>query len=163
MHAVKRRTTRAKAGSKVGRPTRTTPVGRVAVTGGTAALVGRMQDYHSDLLMRRESLDSEITAISNAIEAIGAAAPAASQGRRPGRPAGRVGRPRSSGGRKGSLRDYVLRTMGKRSTPMSPRQLASAVVKAGYKSKAKDLTKAVSNLLPQLKQVKRVGFGKYRL
>ena len=46
---------------------------------------------------------------------------------------------------------------------MSPKDIAARIVKAGYKSKAKDLTKAVSNTLPQLKQVKKVGFGKYKV
>ena len=37
------------------------------------------------------------------------------------------------------------------------------VKKAGFKTKAKNLTKAVSNKLPDLKSVKRVGYGKYQL
>ena len=37
------------------------------------------------------------------------------------------------------------------------------IVLAGYKSKAKDLTKAVSNALPQLKGIKKIGFGKYKM
>jgi hypothetical protein len=35
------------------------------------------------------------------------------------------------------------------------------VVRAGYKTKAKDLTKAISNVLPELKMVKKVGRGMY--
>jgi hypothetical protein len=45
--------------------------------------------------------------------------------------------------------------------PMSPRDIADSVVTAGYNTRAKDLTKAVSNTLPELKGIKRVGFGQY--
>ena len=34
---------------------------------------------------------------------------------------------------------------------------------AGFKTKAKDITKAVSNTLPQLGNVKRIGFGMYKM
>ncbi|MHC4695735.1 MAG: hypothetical protein ACYTFA_03215 [Planctomycetota bacterium] len=45
---------------------------------------------------------------------------------------------------------------------MSPNAIATAVAKSGYKSKAKDLAKAVSNSIPELKSVKKVGFGLYK-
>ncbi len=44
---------------------------------------------------------------------------------------------------------------------MSPNDIGLSVKKAGFKTKAKDITKAVSNVLPELKMVKRVGFGMY--
>ena len=68
-----------------------------------------------------------------------------------------------SGGREGSLKSYMVKILRQRSRPMSPRDIAARIVKAGYKSKAKDLTKAVSNALPQLRGVKKVGFGMYKM
>ena len=46
---------------------------------------------------------------------------------------------------------------------MSPKEIAVSVVKAGYKSGAKNLTKAVSNALPEMSEVKKVGRGEYRM
>lgn len=71
------------------------------------------------------------------------------------------GRPKGSGPRSGSLKDVIAKVLSQRATPLSPQQISQAVVKAGYKSKAQDLTKAVSNVLPDVKGVKRLGFGKY--
>lgn len=170
MHEAGRRATLAqpRMAGKRGRPRGSGTVFRGNAPGGNASdLIGRMQDYHNDLVIRRESLDSEITAITSAIEAMGAAAPARRGPGRPpgkrGRPAGRVGRPPGSGSRSGSLREYVFKALGQRNAAMSPREIAGTVQKIGYKTKARDLTKAVSNLLPQLEEVKRVGFGKYQL
>ena len=55
----------------------------------------------------------------------------------------------------------IVKVVRQSKKPLSPREIAGAVVKAGYKTKAKDLTKAVSNALPEMKSVKRMGFGKY--
>ncbi len=46
---------------------------------------------------------------------------------------------------------------------MSLQDIGTRVKKAGYKTKAKDVAKAVSNKLPDLKSVKRVGYGRYQL
>ena len=167
--AVTKRTAKAKAKGvrKVGRPkgagrrkaVRTTLAGT-----GPAQLISNMQAYHSDLLTRRDGIEAEITAIGQAIEAMGMVPAAKTRRAKRGRPAGRpVGRPAGRPARVGSLKTYIVKVLGQRSAAMSPKDIAARIVKAGYKSKAKDLTKAVSNTLPQLKQVKKVGFGKYRV
>jgi len=46
---------------------------------------------------------------------------------------------------------------------MSPRDIGASVKKAGFQTKAKDITKAVSNTLPTLTGIKKVGFGMYRM
>ena len=169
-------------GARLGRPPGVKRVGRprkgVARLGGplgsgTTRLVGDMQAFHRELVMQRDSLDSQIDGIGRAIEAMGAFAPA-----RRGRPrravkVARVGRPAGakakrvsaavSGARAGSLKDYIVRVLRQHTKPMSPRDLGARVVKAGFKTNAKDITKAVSNALPQLKAVRKVGFGVYQL
>ena len=82
--------------------------------------------------------------------------------RKIGRPAG-PGRPRGSAPREGSLKNYIVRVLKQNSKPLSPNDIGIRVVKAGFKTKAKDLTKAVSNTLPQLGNVKRIGFGMYKI
>lgn len=126
-------------------------------TGVAARLVGDMQSYLGDLQRQREALDAEVSAISGALAALGNPKAA----RSPDAP--RRGRPPGSGGRPGSLKSFIVRVLSQRSRPMSPRDIAAAVAKTGYKSKAKDLTKAVSNSLPELKNIKKVGFGMYQL
>ena len=156
---------RVKGVRNVGRPKGVVARRRasVAVAGGEAAqLISRMRTYHADLLTRRESIEAEIVAIGSAMDAMGAVG--AKRGRPAGRPAGRPpGRPPGRPARAGSLKSFILRVLGQRTTAMSPKDIAARILKSGYKSKAKNLTKAVSNTLPQLKKVKKVGFGKYKI
>jgi hypothetical protein len=150
---------KVKGSRKVGRPKGRVVrrrVGVASVGGGAAQLINGMQAYHRDLLGRRESIEAEIAAIGSAIEAMGAVrAPATVRAKR-GRPAGRPARA-------GSLKSYIVKVLGQRSTAMSPKDIAARILRSGYKSKAKDLTKAVSNTLPQLRKVKKVGFGMYKI
>ena len=73
------------------------------------------------------------------------------------------GRPIEADGRPGSLKGYIVRVLRQTSKPMSVQDIGTRVKKAGFKTKAKNLTKAVSNTLPGVKNVKRVGYGKYQL
>lgn len=125
---------------------------------GTDGIIEAMRDHHGELLAQRTSLDAQIDAFARAIETIGAAPSRATRrtGKKRGRPAGPVGRT-------GSLKDYIVRVLRQSSKPMSPRDIGAGVRKAGFKTKAKDLSKAVSNTLPDLKNVKRVGFGVYQI
>ena len=144
---------------------------RAAMRAGTAGaggarLLSDMRAYYGELTAQRSSLDAEIGAIETAMSAMGGAAPKRSTrpkarggARRPGRPGRPPRAPRA--GRTGSLKEAIVNVLSQRRTPLSPRDLAGAVVRAGYKTKAKDLTKAISNVLPELKMVKKVGRGMY--
>ncbi len=126
---------------------------------GSEGIIDAMQYYHSGLLAQRSSLDAQIDAYARAMETIRAATPTSGTRRaykKRGRPVEAVGRP-------GSLKSYIVRVLRQRSKPMSLQDIGTRVKKAGYKTKAKNLTKAVSNTLPGLKYVKRVGWGKYQL
>ncbi len=156
-----RKTQGKKVAGRVGRPPgrkNTYPVAqtRSSIGGGARQLLSGMRAYHTDLVNQRGQLEAEISAIGAAMDAMGAAPVLAAAPAKRGRPAGSVGRA-------GSLKSYVAKVLSQRSSPMSPKAIAAKIVKAGHKSKAKDLTKAVSNALPQLKMVKKVGFGMYRM
>ena len=100
-----------------------------------------------------------MNALAGAMETLGAATPARRTpltGKKRSRPVEDVGRP-------GSLKSYIARVLRQSSKPMSLQDIGTRVKKAGFKTKAKNLTKAVSNKLPDLKKVKRVGYGKYQL
>ena len=132
-----------------------------------------MRAFHRELTVQRESLDTQIDGIALAMEAMGVAVAARpTRAKRRGRPARAKARPKAKarggrvtvrGVRAGSLKDYIVRVLRQEARPMSPRDLGARVVRAGFKTKAKDITKAVSNALPQLKAAKKVGFGKYQL
>ncbi len=77
--------------------------------------------------------------------------------RRRGRPTGSTSR--NTGG---SLKLAILKVVRRSSGSMSPKQIATAVQASGYKSFASDLTKLVSNTLPEIAAIKKVGRGQYK-
>lgn len=140
-----------------------------------SSIVNDMHKFLSDLTAQRETINSQIDAIEAAMSALsGETGPAVRRGpgRPPGRPPGqKTGRPpgrppgRKTGhrGRAGSLKDMIFKVLSQRKSAMSPNDISRAVTKAGYSTKAKDLTKAVSNMLPDVPGVKRLAFGSYAL
>ena len=126
---------------------------------GFEGIIDGMKAHQSELLAQRTSLDAQIDAFARAMEAIGAATP---RGRTP-RAGKKRGRPVEAVGRPGSLKNYIVRVLRQSAKPMSLKDIGTRVKKSGFKTKAKDLSKAVSNTLPGLKHVKRVGYAKYQL
>ena len=152
---------RGKSGKR-GRPR--TAVGRpkagrtmaVRVSGGGAArVISEMTSYLNELTAQRDSLDAQISGIQNAMGMMGERLVVPSAPRR--------GRPPGSGARSGSLKSTIIKVLRQRGRALSPKEIAVNVVKAGYKSGAKNLTKAVSNALPEMTSVKKVGRGQYRM
>lgn len=141
--------------ARVGRP-------RMASTDSGARLLSDMASFQNDLLERRTSLDADIDGLARAMEALGASGRRA-PGRKPARPSTTTGRSSGSGFRSGSLKSFIVKVLGQVTKPLSPNDIGARVVKAGFKTKAKDITKAVSNTLPQLGGIKRVGFGMYTM
>ncbi len=123
----------------------------------SADLLSGIQAYHEGLLARRDQIDREVSALGNALSALvsTSASPAKIGAPKRGR--------RGAGVREGSLKSFILKVLGRRSTPATPKEIASGVMRIGYNSRAKDLSTAVSNALPELKAVKKVGFGLYSL
>ena len=122
---------------------------------GVTRLLSQMQSYYSELTSRRLSLDAQIAGMESAINILGAAPKAGAAGRKLGRPAG-------SGTRTGSLKDTIVRVLRQRAVALSPREIAAKVIQAGYKTSTKNLTKAISNTLPEINIVRKVGRGLYR-
>lgn len=171
---AKRRVARPKRIRVKVAPRRGTPA--IAAFGGEAARILReIQSHHGELASQRIALDAQLDALARAIDAFGPAktvAPArkrkyAKKGRpvaaRPRRKAKAKAKPSAAAGRPGSLKDYIVRVLSQTSKPLSPREMGTAAIKAGFKTKSKDLTKAVSNTLPKMKGVKKIGFGKYQI
>ena len=162
IHASKKRkAAKAKSKKKKAAARATTAPIRASSTGvsGRKEIIAKMKAHQSDLLAQRRSLTGQMDALARAINAIDGATPTRgtrSSGKKRGRPVKAVGRA-------GSLKSYIDRVLRESSKPMSLKDIGKRVKKSGYKSKAKDLTNAVSNALPGLKKVKRVGYGTYQI
>ena len=169
-------------------PTRAVPSSG-APGGGAVRLLKEMDAYRSELALQRDALDVEINNVDAALDTISgistgatttprrriktrrtAAGPRA-RSIRTGRRA-RVGRPgkarrikarrgRPAGSRKGSLKQVIVKVLRQKSKPMAPKDIAVAVKASGYRTKATDLTKVVSNTLPEVNSVRRVGRAQY--
>jgi hypothetical protein len=142
----------------------------------TSRIISDMSAYLEDLNARREAISEQIAGIENAMNMLGGRmtvpsgpsmsrrGPGRPRGRRgPGRPRGKrgPGRPRGSGAREGSLKPMIVQALRSSPGPMSPGEIADAVIKGGYQTKTSNLTKAVSNALPDIREVRKVGRGQY--
>lgn len=124
-----------------------------AVPAAAQAMAG-LQRYHSELLAERAKIDAQIASVEGALKTMGGAtAPA----RRRGRPAGGAGAARS-----GSLKEYIEQVLAAGGT-MAVRDIADAVLAAGYPTKNKTLAKSVGIALTQMPSVQKVSRGKFRL
>ena len=131
------------------------PVRRQART-GAAGLISQMRAYQRRLSARQAELQANIAAFTAAIEAMGATAATT--------PVRRGRRRRAAGAvRAGSLKDFIIRVLRQSRRPLGPKQLATSVVRAGYKTRAGNLATLVSNALGQMTGVKKAGRGLYRL
>lgn len=146
-----------------GRPRGSRNMSAATASTGAGHLLSQMQAYYSDLSAQRASLDTQIAGIENAINSLGGAMPTArpiGMRRGPGRPKGAT-RGTGRAPREGTLKDTIARVLAQRSSPMTPKDIAYGVIKAGYKTKTKDLTKTVSNTLPTMNNIKKVDRGLY--
>ena len=150
--------------------------GRISEGGEmTSRIITEMSSYLDDLNARREAINEQIAGIENAMSMLGGGRMAVPSGpavgrRGPGRPRGRggrgrgrrgPGRPKGSRGREGSLKPMIVQALRSSPGPLSPGEIADAVIKGGYQTKTSNLTKAVSNALPDIREVRKVGRGQY--
>lgn len=134
----------------------------LASANGASHVLGVMQSYHAQLQERQAALAQEMMVLADAMATLGGQSASVTVAK----PAGRrgPGRPRVRGvGREGSLRDMMAKVLKASGAAMSPKEIAAAVKRAGYRTKASDLTKAVSNAIPKLTGIKRKGYGRYAM
>jgi len=131
-----------------------------AFGGSLTGAVSNLAALHADLLAQRAALDNQISAVANALRAIGQPVmirTAYAPGRKgPGRGAGR------GGWRTGSLKAYIAQVL-RGGGVMAVKDITAAVVKSGYKSKNKTLAKSVGIALREMAGVAKVGRGKFKL
>jgi len=158
------------------RMARRAPVRTASMSAGAGSIVGQMREYQASLMSQRGSLESQIAGIEAAIGALGgitgSGRPAMRRGpgrprtitMAPPRPVGRpkLGRPAGSGARAGSLKENIVKILRQAGKGLTVQEIASSVKASGYSTKSSNLSKAVSNAIPGLKLVRRVGRGVYR-
>lgn len=144
------------------------PKGGASSSSRQQDLLNQLRAYHADLASQAAALETEMASIGDAIEAMGSPAPAAAASRakgRPGRPKGTANRggarpgPRPAGT---SLKDYITKVLGQSPRAMRVKDITSAVVRAGYKSKSKTLPNQVSTMLADMaksRKIKKMGRG----
>ena len=131
-----------------------------------------MNAYHDQLASKCAAIQSEMSAIATAIEALGASPRAA----RPARLAaasvasirrGTAGRGRPIRGPRGdgnSLKDYIRSVVAGGSGPLRVVEITSGVLKSGYQTSSQNLANQVSMALADMtkkKLVRKVGRGTY--
>lgn len=132
-------------------------------TAGVAQAVSGLQAYRKELLAQRVEFDAKLSAVDKALSAMGTSTrqSAAKSVRRVGRPpAVRTGRGR--GLRPGSLKSYIAKVMSGGAV-MPVRNIATGVLKSGYKTKNKTLAKSVGIALTEMPGVKKVARGSFRM
>ena len=118
-----------------------------------AGVRGRLKAYRDRLADQRNEIDNRMQTVDAALAALGAgtAKPVV------------VRRRRGEGARAGSLKEYIARVLRGTARGKSVKDIATAVLKAGCKSKDKRLNHAVGKALAGMNNVTRVGRGVYRL
>ena len=131
------------------RATRRTPQSQAA------PLLLQMQTYRNDLLAQRDQVSLQIDAIDKALAAMGGAV--RSSGRKS------IGGRRAGKARAGSLKSYIERVLRTRGGRMAVKDVATAVRKAGFKTKNKTLAKSVGVALSEMSNVRKVSRGTFCL
>jgi uncharacterized C2H2 Zn-finger protein len=148
---------RAKA---VRRPMRRRPVrrraARRAAAAGTSGLARQLQAHRRALSAEHAELEAQIAAVTGALKSLGGAAAPEPAGRGRRRPV------RRRAARAGSLKGFILKVLRQSGKPLGPADIAARVVRAGYKTKAKNLPNMVSNALSKTAGVRKAGRGLYR-
>ncbi|MBI1826952.1 MAG: C2H2-type zinc finger protein [Planctomycetes bacterium] len=169
VHGAGRKGKSKKSSSAPGRGGRSG--GSMHAVEGPTKILADISEYRDVLIDRRSTIDEQIQSLENAMGMMSGGLAIPDGPSRKGR--GKGGRPRgvaktgkgkgSRAGREGSLKQFIVKVLGGTSKPLTPSEIAAGVVKVGYKTTASNLTKAVSNALPQMNQVKKAGRGLYRV
>ncbi|MBU0639181.1 MAG: hypothetical protein KKB50_09980 [Planctomycetes bacterium] len=135
---------------------------------GLGGAIASLSAHRGRLIAQRDELDNEIGAIDSALAAISgrpatvtrwsaARKPAATPKRKTARRAG------ARAPRKGSLKEHIAKVMQVRRGVMAVKDITAGVLKTGYKTKNKTLAKSVGTALTEMRNVTKIGRGKFRM
>jgi hypothetical protein len=134
------------------------PGPRPGAAGALSGAVASLRSALTTLVAERANLERKIATLENAIGIVGGgpvtiAAPRAAATR-----GGRGGRRRE-----GSLKSFIEQVLRSSGGIMAVKDITSGVMSAGYKTKNKTLAKSVGIALTEMKNVQKVGRGKFRV
>jgi hypothetical protein len=136
-----------------GRVARTAPPQPRTTGAGIAGAIRELGVFRNTLAAERDRIDVQIPVIAGVLSALDASASAAlthAAGQRPS-------------ARKGSLKEFIERVVRAHRGPMAVKDVTTAVLKAGYKSRDKTLRHSVHKLLAAMPHVAKVARGQYQL
>jgi len=126
---------------------------RPALADWASPVLDRLRACRDELAAQRAALDAQVASLDQALAALGGSV-ASVKVRRGGR--------RSPAFRAGTLPAYIRQVMHAYRGPMAVKEVAAAVLKAGYKSRNKELPKTVGKYLAAMPSVQKIGRGVYR-
>jgi len=133
---------------------------------GRTRLLGELNACRGELAAQRAAIDAQVAALDQVMATLGAPAAKPKARTKVGRKAGtRVRRPRRPRrtAREGSLRSYVEEVLRTQRGPLTVKEVTTAVLKAGYKSRNKELPKTIGKFLRAMPGVARVERGVFRV
>jgi len=126
---------------------------------------GNLTRAREELIAQRNALDEQLTAVDNALCAMGTR-PAAHAARRgpAAAPVGRRGgRGAGPGRRAGSLKEHIAGVLSSSGGPMAVKDITEGVRRGGYQTRNKTLAKSVGIALTQMPEVQKVGRGLFQM
>ncbi len=121
--------------------------------GGHPPVLARLRACRDELAAQHAALDAQVAALDQAIAALGGSV-ASVRVHRGGR--------RHPAFRAGTLPAYITQVLHAHRGPIAVKDVAAAVLKAGYKSRDKTLPKTVGKYMAAMPGVQKVGRGVYR-
>ena len=137
--------------------------------------VSTLENRRRELLDELAAVDAELSSLEGTAVRGRRGASARRTGRGPGRPAsrtvrsgnsGRSGKVRAGPGRRPpgtALVDYIRKVLTAAGGPMQLKDIGPAVVRAGYATNSANLALIISQRLPGMKDVRKVGRGLYAI
>ena len=147
----------ARAKRRVG-PAAKAPVRVRLQTDPLGGVLGDVSSWQDRLMAQRANLDSQIEALGQLMASLGTPAPKSTI-----RVPVRRGKHLRRAAPPGSLRAHIEQVLLTQRGPMPVRAITAAVLKAGYKSHNKELSKSIGKLMRAMPGVARVGRGVFRL
>ena len=118
-------------------------------------VVGTLQAALAELRVQRDAIERQMGSLESTLREFGGVVAAAPGRRGPGRP-------RGGGPRPGSLKDFIQRALSGGEV-MAVKDIADAVIKAGFETSNQTLAKSVGIALTQMPNVAKVGRGRFKV
>ena len=126
--------------------------------------VAGLEKKRANLLAQVDKVDAEIAALRGEVKPTPApAAPKAKRKRKGGPKKKLKKKAKAKRGRKGTLVEAITKVLKSADGPLKVAQIAKAVVKAGYKTKSKNVPNVIREALTRVPGIKKASRGQYTM